>query len=76
MSVVHPPGVWTVEVGWTSSRPIRVDEHRARVVVHAGTEAEAVLVAAQMVIAVGGWRQGIPGQCEMATSTQIVSAEF
>ena len=68
----HPPGIWTVDVGWASVRPIVPDQHTARVVVSAHDEHEAALVAAQMVTAVGEGHGG----CEMPTSTTIVEVEF
>ncbi len=58
------PGVWTIQVGWTSTRPVRPDEHTAWVHVWASTETEAQLVAAQMVACRPG--------CEMPTSTRIL----
>ena len=67
--MIHPPGVWAVDVGWTDVRPIRVDQHVTRVHVSAHDEHEAVLVAAQMACAIGP-------QCEMPTSTRIVGVEF
>ena len=70
--MIHPTGVWTVDVGWTSRRPVIPDQHTARVVVSAYDEREAQLVAAQMVTAVGAGRGG----CEMPTSTRIVEVEF
>lgn len=54
---------WTIRVGWTTSRPIVVDEHASRIVVTAATECEATLLAAQ-------WVASRPG-CEMPTSTTI-----
>lgn len=74
--------VWTVEVGWTSTRPVRPDEHTSYVTVAARNEAEAVLVAAQMVAAVpdGDGRgrylpSGRPG-CVMPTRTRILYATW
>lgn len=55
----------TVRVGFTTSRPIRVDEHFSTVVVSARDEDEATLIAAQMVASRPG--------CEMPTSTEIVT---
>ena len=40
-----------VQVGWTSSRPVRPDEHLSQVALLAGSEREAHLVAAQWVLA-------------------------
>lgn len=82
--IAHPPGTWTVDVGWTSTRPIRPDEHTTRVHVLAHDEHEASLLAAQMVCAVGGasplaYRAGAGTPtpvCEMPTSTRIVAVEF
>lgn len=60
-----------VTVGWTSSRPVRPDEHTSRVVVAADTETDATLTAAQIVSARrGGGASGVPG-CVMPTSTRI-----
>ena len=69
---IHPLGMWTVDVGWTSTRPLVPDEHTTRVRVAAHDEHEAALMAAQVVCAIGGGRGG----CEMPTSTRIVEVEF
>lgn len=58
----------TVRVGWTSSRPIRVDEHLTTVVVAAKDEIDANLLACQMV--------ACRPECEMATSSGIVEVEL
>ena len=64
-------GTWTVEVGYTSSRPVRPDEHWTRVTVAAADHMEAVTVAAQMVgTQVGAWMDR--PHVEMVTSTLIV----
>ena len=75
-------GVWTVRVGWTSSRPVRPDEHTSFVTVAADSEVEALQLAAQLVgtIAGGGhpshvYPSGRPG-CVMPTSTEILYAIF
>jgi hypothetical protein len=50
MTRLDPHGaVWTVLVGFASSRPIHPDEHTTRVLVEAGSESEACQLAAQLV---------------------------
>lgn len=44
-------GSYTVEVGWTSTRPVRPDQHVSRVTVWAVNAAEAELLALAMVAA-------------------------
>jgi hypothetical protein len=77
----HPPGVWTVLVWWTSSRPIQPDEHVSAVLVLADDEVEASLASAQMVAVQGapdGGRSATSGRpsCVMPTRTEVVSAIF
>jgi hypothetical protein len=62
---------WTVEVGFTSTRPVRPDEHWTRVRVVAADAVDAQLVAAQMVAAIGHAHPWAP-HAEMVTSTLIV----
>ncbi|MGN6575268.1 MAG: hypothetical protein ACTHKG_06250 [Nocardioides sp.] len=68
--------VFTVEVGWTSSRPIRPDEHVSTVQVAAPDEVAATLLAAQVVASAPAWLAvGRPG-CEMPTSTRVVAVAW
>lgn len=64
---------YTVEVGWTNTRPVRPDEHRSRVTLMAHTGAGAELLALSMVSA----RAGTPGirPCEMPTSSTVIDWE-
>lgn len=64
--------IFTIDVGFTTTRPIVPDQHIHRVIVRASSETEAKLAAAQMVggIMIGG---GLP---EMTTSTKIISVEI
>ena len=65
--------VWTVLVGFSSTRPIHPDEHTTTVLVEASSEREAVETAAQMVgTQVGSW-MGRPHP-EMVTSARVVGA--
>ncbi|HEY9413571.1 MAG TPA: hypothetical protein VIQ30_02325 [Pseudonocardia sp.] len=60
--------IWTylVEVGWTTRRPLLLNERVSWVRVSGRTAAEAGLIAAQIV----------GTHCTMVTSTRIVSAEL
>ncbi len=69
---IHPPGVWTIAVGWASVRPIIPDQHTAYVRVVAQDHVEAELIAAQIVASTGS----LFSVCEMPTSTRIMSVEF
>lgn len=53
---------FTVQVGYTTTRPVVPDEHTAFVIVSAKHDREAMLIAAQMVGSL----------CEMVTRTTIV----
>jgi hypothetical protein len=73
-----PDRAFTVEVGWTSSRPIRPDEHFSRVRVVADSDVEAVLTALHMVGTAGNpdgadWRfVGGRPVCVMTTSALLL----
>lgn len=58
---------FTVDVGWTSSRPVVPDEHFSRVNVLAYSRTEAELIALQMV--------ACRPQCQMPTSSTVTSWE-
>lgn len=82
MTSIHPPGIWTVQVDWTSSRPVVPDEHTSFVTVFAQDETEATLLAAQIVACIGDvdgrggtLPSGRPG-CVMPTRTTILHAVF
>jgi hypothetical protein len=73
--------VWTVRVSWTSSRPVRPDEHVSFVRIAARDETDAVLLAAQMVGSRGNPDGGPPfasgrPRAVMVTRTEILSAEW
>lgn len=59
--------VFTVQVGFTSTRPVQPDQHTAWVQVAADTEQQAHLAAAQMV---AGWPHA-----EMVTSTTTLEVK-
>jgi hypothetical protein len=54
---------FTVDVGWTSTRPVRPDQHTSRVTVAADTGHQAELLALSMVAA--------RPECVMPTSVVI-----
>lgn len=71
---------WTVRVGWTTSRPIVVDEHMSWIVVAAETEGEATLLAAQWA-ASREWvelvgNKEVTRRVEMPTSTRVEAVEL
>lgn len=55
---------YTVDVGWTSVRPVRPDQHTSRVTVLANTGTEAELLALSMVAA--------RPSCVMPTSSVVI----
>ncbi|MEO6156399.1 MAG: hypothetical protein ABIQ39_02080 [Ilumatobacteraceae bacterium] len=58
---------YTIEVGWTSTRPIRPDEHRSTFVIMAESGHAAELCALQ-------WAASRP-TCEMPTSSIVIDWE-
>lgn len=64
---------YTVDVGWTNTRPVVPEQHTSRVTVMAESATEAELTAMSMV----GARTPPPGfaPCEMPTSSTIVDWE-
>lgn len=63
--------LWTIDVGWTNSRPVKADEHTSRVHVMAATETDAILLACSMVCArSGSW---FMPPAEMPTRTTVVA---
>jgi hypothetical protein len=65
--------VFTVRVGWTSSRPIRPDEHVSWLRLTAESEAEAVIAAAQQVQSTGATMTR--PRCVMVTSARVTVVE-
>ena len=65
--VLGPQFTFAVDVGFTTSRPVKPDEHMSRVHVAADTENEAHLTALQMVAS----RPGV----EMPTSSRTYRVE-
>lgn len=59
---------YTVDVGFTTQRPVRPDQHTHRLVLHAETDSDAHLFAAH-------WLGARPG-CVMVTSTTIIEVEL
>lgn len=43
--------IFTVQVGWTTSRPVRPNEHLSTLIILATSEREAHLIAAQWTLA-------------------------
>lgn len=58
--------IFTIDVGFTTARPIIVDQHMSRVTVMAKDLNEATLIAAQMVAT----------HSEMPTSTKLIRVEI
>ena len=56
--------VYSVEVRWTSARPIQIDQHRSYCLVEADSPSEALEIAAQMAAAGPGW--------QMTTSARLI----
>jgi hypothetical protein len=69
--------IFTIEVGFSTVRPIIVDQHKAWIIVEAASDIAANCLAAQVVAtsATPGGFRGLHG-CEMVTSTKIVSVEI
>lgn len=65
---------WTIDVGWTNTRPVIPEQHVSRVRVFEPDEYHAVITAAAWVKARPGWRGMKPA--EMVTSTKIVEVEL
>lgn len=64
---------FTVDVGWTNSRPVIPDQHTSRVTVLAASGQEAELIALSMVSGrptPEGWKP-----CEMPTSSTVIDWE-
>lgn len=59
---------YSVAVGWTSSRPVRPDEHVHVVTLFASNDVAAIRGAAQ-------WMASRPG-CQMPTSAEILEVEL
>lgn len=66
--------LWTVAVGWTSSRPIKIDEHVTILTAHAQDEAAMLILADSWVASrpQPWWR----GSWEMTTSITILEVEL
>lgn len=64
---------FTVDVGWTNTRPVRPEQHTSRVTVMADSGAEAELIALSMACA----RTPPVGfaSCEMPTSSTVIDWE-
>lgn len=56
--------IFTVDVGWTSTRPVRPDQHTSRIHLDAATAHDAELTALQIVAA--------RPSCVMPTSSTVI----